>query len=43
MIDIWVARMDKRGLPGAALLDDARRLIVKYESARADTGVSSSR
>lgn len=43
VIDIWVAEMDKRGLPGAALLDDARRLIVKYESARADTGVSSSR
>ena len=28
--DEWVADMDKRGLPGKLLLQDARDLLLKY-------------
>jgi TRAP-type C4-dicarboxylate transport system substrate-binding protein len=31
LYDEWVADMDKRGLPGKAMLDDARALLAKYK------------
>lgn len=43
VIETWVAETEKRGLPGAALLDDARRLIAKYDAARTGGGASPSR
>jgi len=30
LYDEWVADMDKKGLPGKQMLQDARDLIVKY-------------
>ena len=43
VIEAWVAETDKRGVPGAALLDEARRLIAKYEAARVSSGAPPSR
>ncbi len=31
LYDEWVADMDKRGLPGKQMLQDARDLLVKYK------------
>ena len=31
LYDDWVADMDKRGLPGKQMLQDARSLLVKYK------------
>ncbi len=32
LYDEWVADMNKRGLPGAQMLQDARDLLVKYKN-----------
>ena len=32
LYDDWVADMDKRGLPGKQMLQDARDLVAKYRT-----------
>lgn len=42
VIDAWVAEAEKRGAPGARLLEEARALIAKYESLRSGGSESGS-